>query len=105
MAKTMASPGRTMIQKSIHFVSLLTLVSFSAHAQTPRSDMEFEVKGLQEEVEILVDRWGVSHIYAKNERDLFIKLPILLASSPLILASNPCQVKLESVDSGIRVVR
>ena len=27
--------------------------------------------GLKEPVEILVDRWGVSHIYARNEHDLF----------------------------------
>ncbi len=27
--------------------------------------------GLREPVEILVDRWGVPHIYAKNEADLF----------------------------------
>ena len=27
--------------------------------------------GLQQKVEILIDRWGVPHIYAKNEADLF----------------------------------
>ena len=51
---------------------LSTFVLFSAEAQSPPSDMEFKIKGLQGEVEILVDRWGVSHIYAKNERDLFL---------------------------------
>ncbi len=30
-----------------------------------------EVSGLSEPVEILVDRWGVPHIYAHNEDDLF----------------------------------
>jgi len=29
------------------------------------------VAGLKESVEILKDRWGISHIYAKNESDLF----------------------------------
>jgi penicillin amidase len=29
------------------------------------------VSGLQEPVEILTDRWGVAHIYARNEHDLF----------------------------------
>jgi len=29
------------------------------------------VDGLQEPVEILTDRWGVAHIYANNEHDLF----------------------------------
>src|SRR5262245_1746784 len=32
---------------------------------------ELSVPGLQEPVEILRDRWGVAHIYAKNEHDLF----------------------------------
>jgi len=30
-----------------------------------------KVPGLQEAVEILRDRWGISHIYAKNQHDLF----------------------------------
>ena len=29
------------------------------------------VEGLKEPVEIIKDRWGISHIYAKNEQDLF----------------------------------
>jgi penicillin amidase len=29
------------------------------------------VPGLQEPVEILLDRWGIPHIYARNEHDLF----------------------------------
>lgn len=29
------------------------------------------VEGLQEPVEIITDRWGVAHIYARNEPDLF----------------------------------
>ncbi len=29
------------------------------------------VRGLQNDVEILVDQWGVPHIYAKSEQDLF----------------------------------
>ena len=32
---------------------------------------KLQVSGLTEPVEILRDRWGVSHIYAKNEADLF----------------------------------
>lgn len=29
------------------------------------------LRGLEEPVEVLTDRWGVAHIYAKNEHDLF----------------------------------
>ncbi|MBP9874475.1 MAG: penicillin acylase family protein, partial [Haliscomenobacter sp.] len=30
-----------------------------------------KVRGVQDSVEILVDQWGVPHIYAKSEKDLF----------------------------------
>lgn len=42
-------------------------------AQSPaiaRSDT-LRITGLRQPVEILRDRWGISHIYAKNEHDLF----------------------------------
>jgi penicillin amidase len=32
---------------------------------------DLSVAGLREPVEILTDRWGVAHIYARNEHDLF----------------------------------
>ena len=41
-----------------------------AVAQAPRSDT-LRVAGLVQPVEVLRDRWGVPHIYAKNEHDLF----------------------------------
>ena len=34
-------------------------------------DQSFAIAGLSEPAEIIVDRWGVPHIYARNERDLF----------------------------------
>ncbi len=37
----------------------------------PRTDGRLEVAGLQEEVRVLRDEWGVPHIYAQNEHDLF----------------------------------
>lgn len=39
----------------------------------PRADEsgDLEISGLSEPVEIIRDRWGVSHIYARNQRDLF----------------------------------
>ena len=48
------------------FVALI--LSASAFAATPET---LQVSGLTQPVEILKDRWGVSHIYAKNETDLF----------------------------------
>ena len=46
---------------SLYFLSLSLLLG-----QDP-----IPVSGLQKDVEIVVDRWGVSHIYAETENDLF----------------------------------
>ena len=32
---------------------------------------EKKIEGLQESVEILRDQWGINHIYANNQKDLF----------------------------------
>jgi penicillin amidase len=40
-------------------------------AATPNSET-LQTPGLREPVEIVKDRWGISHIYAKNENDLFL---------------------------------
>ena len=42
-----------------------------AAAATPGSSEKLVIAGLKQPVEILKDRWGISHIYAKNESDLF----------------------------------
>lgn len=44
--------------------------TLGAQAAPPRTDT-LRVVGLQQPVEVLRDRWGISHIYAKNEHDLF----------------------------------
>ena len=46
----------------------------SAQKTTPSSATvrgTLQVRGLKEPVEVLRDRWGVAHIYAKNQHDLF----------------------------------
>ena len=44
---------------------------------------EIEVAGLREPVEVLRDRWGVPHIYAKNQRDLFFAQGFVAAQDRL----------------------
>ena len=44
---------------------ILSLCSVTAGAETLR------IEGLKEPVEILIDDWGIAHIYAGNEHDLF----------------------------------
>ncbi|SFE10535.1 penicillin acylase family protein [Spirosoma endophyticum] len=50
------------------FFLLVVFLPICCNAQ---STQRMQVKGLQQPVEIIRDRWGVNHIYAKNEHDLF----------------------------------
>jgi len=45
--------------------------TFPAPAPAAGASETLRISGLKESVEILKDRWGISHIYAKNESDLF----------------------------------
>ncbi|HLG94782.1 MAG TPA: penicillin acylase family protein [Bryobacteraceae bacterium] len=47
------------------------VLAMPAGAATAGSPEKLSIAGLNEPVEVLKDRWGVSHIYAKNESDLF----------------------------------
>ena len=48
---------------------LLAMLPVAAMAQTPSEKLA--LPGLTQPVEIIKDRWGISHIYARNENDLF----------------------------------
>ena len=50
----------------ILIVGLLSVFSYPSHAQEA-----LMVEGLEQPVEIKVDQWGVPHIYAQTEPDLF----------------------------------
>ena len=49
-----------------HILAVLCLSACS-----PTTDGQLAVTGLREPVEIIRDEWGVNHIYAKNQHDLF----------------------------------
>ncbi|MDH5399177.1 MAG: penicillin acylase family protein [Cyclobacteriaceae bacterium] len=50
----------------------LLLLVFACSTQQPESNNDkLLVPGLKDEVEIIIDQYGVSHIYAQNEEDLF----------------------------------
>src|SRR6478672_2803103 len=49
---------------------LLALSIVDVEAQSAAVE-KLQMPGLAQPVEILKDRWGVSHIYAQNEADLF----------------------------------
>jgi len=50
---------------------LLGLLVISAVNAGAQENTRLDLAGLDEPVEILVDRWGISHIYAETEHDLF----------------------------------
>src|SRR6186997_1606823 len=54
------------------FTTLLiaTIVSADGGAQAPAA-ATLQTAGVSQPVEILRDRWGINHIYAQNEPDLF----------------------------------
>lgn len=53
--------------------ALSLIVGLASFIELPRlhAQQELRIGGLSEPVEIIKDRWGISHIYAKNEGDLF----------------------------------
>ena len=59
-----------MLSKLRLFTPVLAVACFPllGHAQ---ESITLDVPALQEPVEILVDRWGISHIYAETQHDLF----------------------------------
>src|SRR5947209_7600875 len=76
-------------------IFLLTSASTTRAAETPESllqkaravlaqlEGELALAGLKEPVEVLRDRWGVPHIYAKNADDLFFAQGFTVAQDRL----------------------
>jgi penicillin G amidase len=59
-----------MTRMSALILAIAVAFAGAAHAQKPHTDT-LRLAGLREPVEVLRDRWGVAHIYARNEHDLF----------------------------------
>ena len=56
--------------KQLFYLSLLVLTFSCKESQNTSSDA-LQLDGLQESVEMVRDEWGINHIYAKNQHDLF----------------------------------
>src|ERR1700730_3850373 len=57
------------MRKMLVFAAFVTAVTGSIGAAP--AGLTLSVAGLAQPVEILRDRWGINHIYAKSEHDLF----------------------------------
>ncbi|MGD8729311.1 MAG: penicillin acylase family protein, partial [Gemmatimonadota bacterium] len=55
----------------IAILTLFTSVAAVASSLSAQSPETLTVPGLQQSVEIIKDDWGISHIYAQTEHDLF----------------------------------
>lgn len=55
----------------------------AAHKALAVTSGELRVAGLQKPVEVLRDRWGVAHIYAQNQHDLFFAQGFVAAQDRL----------------------
>ncbi len=62
-----------------------TAASLAARAKTVLAQLDGEIKlsGLKEPVEIRRDRWGIAHIYAQNQQDLFFAQGFVAAQDRL----------------------
>lgn len=60
---------------SLSSFCLLLLISFKTNGQLLKQNQvqksNLKLAGLKDKVEVLRDQWGVNHIYAQNEHDLF----------------------------------
>ena len=48
---------------------LFLLINF--YSSNPGIKGKISLKGITEEVKIIIDEWGVPHVFAQNEKDLF----------------------------------
>ncbi len=66
-------------------VAALVITPPAAPAQTPPQGARaaLAVPGLRQPVEVIRDRWGINHIYAQNEEDLFMAQGYLAAKDRL----------------------
>ena len=62
-----------VVLRACLLLSIVATVSWLALAQTRAAGVSetISLPGLHQQVDILIDHWGVPHIYAKNEADLF----------------------------------
>ena len=64
----------------------LTLLCLLLHTLLPAQENHaLQLPGLKDPVEVLRDEWGVNHIYAKNQHDLFFTQGYCAAKDRLFL--------------------
>jgi penicillin amidase len=59
------------VRSTKQLLCVFAVICLTASAQTNHPSETLHLPGLKQPVQILKDRWGISHIYANNESDLF----------------------------------
>ena len=67
---------------------IATLLWCWLHHPLPRYEGEISLSGLKESVDIYTDEYGVPHVFAKNENDLFFTAGYLAARERLFQLST-----------------
>ena len=68
MKKTL---GLSLLSIFVFALGLVLFIFFHFHLRKKKIEGEAAVQGLHEQVRIVTDEWGVPHIFAENEEDLF----------------------------------
>ena len=69
------------IKTTITAIAILIFISCNNSFDNNIKKDNIKIKGIDEVVEVLRDKWGVNHIYAKNQNDLF-ELGSILTVTP-----------------------
>ena len=71
------------IKTTITAIAILIFISCNNSFDDNIKKDNIKIKGIDEVVEVLRDKWGVNHIYAKNQNDLFFSQGYLAAKDRL----------------------
>ncbi|MEE8378125.1 MAG: penicillin acylase family protein [Candidatus Aminicenantaceae bacterium] len=63
--------GFTLLSIFVFVAGLVFFLFLHFHISKPKIEGEASMQGLHEQVRIVTDEWGVPHIFAANEEDLF----------------------------------
>jgi len=75
-----------IITVSLIFIALIGAFAYLHHIKTkaiPDYSENIKLKGLSDDVEVIRDKYGIPHIYAKNEKDLYTAVGYVMAQDRL----------------------
>ncbi len=99
----MTLPLATLLSGLLLFAALLFLLLYWAlvYRPHPRIEGRLHLPGLQAPVEVLRDRWGVPHIYAQNEPDLWFAQGFVHAQDRLWQMEQARRVAAGRISEGV----